>query len=494
MASWFRMGSSRWVRLGLALGLAMIATAWVPFGLGRRESPRSIDEIEWVVVRRDDLETTLLAGGDLLPARQTTVACQVEDLTDSDGTMILSLISNGAHVEKGDELCRLDSSQFEELARQQEIMVNQARALCLQAKLVLETARIALREYQEGLVTQLTKDFDGRIALDRSDRERQANRVAWTEGMVSKGYLSQSQLLSERQALGRAQHELRKAEGEFQLFRRFTVPKEIQTLLSQSKAAEINYHAEADRLKAEDDRLAHLRNQIENCTVRAPQAGVILHANHDRPWAPPLQPGDRVYQDQGMFRLSDLTQMEVVVSVAESMGPRVRVGMKAGVRLAAIAGRVFPGRVTAIDQLPSEDWKMADPKVKHFFVRVRLDKTPPGVMMFMSAAVEFETGRVPDVLVIPVEAVSVVDHRQSCYVLGSNGLERRAITTGRATTDLLEVTGGLDEGEHVVLRSLDVRGIPVDDGNRGPASDSTRERTASPSRSESSAQSMAQAS
>jgi len=98
---------------------------------------------------------------------------------------------------------------------------------------------------------------------------------------------------------------------------------------------------------------------------------------------------------------------------------------------------------------------MADPKVKHLFVRVRPDKTPPGVMMFMSAAVDFATGRVRDVLVIPVEAVSVVDHRQSCYVLGSNGLERRAITTRRATPDLLEVTGGLNEGDHVVLRSLD---------------------------------------
>jgi len=456
MASRFRMASRKSLRLWLSLALAMIAAAWFAFGLGRRrESPRSIDDIEWVVVRRDNLDTRLLAGGDLLPAKQTTVACQVEDITDSDGTMILTLISNGARVKKGDELCRLDSSQFEELARQQEIMVNQARALCLQARLVFETAGIALREYQEGLVTQLTKEFDGRIALDRSDRERQANRLAWTEGMFAKGYSSQSQLLSERQALARAQHELRKAEGEFQLFRRFTVPKEIQTLLSQSKVAEINYGVEADRLKAEEDRLTHLRKQIENCTVRAPQAGVVLHANHDSPWAPSLKPGDRVYQDQGMFRLSDLTQMEVVVSVAESMGPRIGVGMRAGVRLAAMAGRVFPGRVSSIDQLPSEDWRTRDPKVKHFFVRVRLDKTPPGVMMFMSAAVEFDTGRIPDVLVIPVEAVSVVDHRQSCYVLGSSGLERRAITTRRATMDLLEVTGGLSEGEHVVMRSLD---------------------------------------
>jgi multidrug efflux pump subunit AcrA (membrane-fusion protein) len=112
----------------------------------------------------------------------------------------------------------------------------------------------------------------------------------------------------------------------------------------------------------------------------------------------------------------------------------------------------------------------------------------------MSAEVKFDTGRVPDALVIPVEAMAVVDGQQSCYVIGSHGLERRAITTRRATTDLLEVTAGLNEGERVVLRSLDVDGIPVDDRPRDPASDSARQQTASPSRSESPVRSMTQAS
>ena len=78
----------------------------------------------------------------------------------------------------------------------------------------------------------------------------------------------------------------------------------------------------------------------------------------------------------------------------------------------------------------------------------------------MSAWVKFDTGRVPDALVIPVEAMSVVGHQQFCYVVADDGLERRAITTRRSTRDLLEVTAGLDEGERVVLRSLDVRGNP----------------------------------
>ena len=101
-------------------------------------------------VTREDLDTTLLAGGDLQPAKQTAVTCQVEDITDSDGTMVLSVIKNGSVVKKGDELCRLDSSAIEELARAEEILVNQARALYTKASLELETATIALRRVSGG--------------------------------------------------------------------------------------------------------------------------------------------------------------------------------------------------------------------------------------------------------------------------------------------------------------------------------------------------------
>jgi multidrug efflux pump subunit AcrA (membrane-fusion protein) len=125
--------------------------------------------------------------------------------------------------------------------------------------------------------------------------------------------------------------------------------------------------------------------------------------------------------------------------------------------------RGLSSRVTARDLIPSRtNWKLGD-SVKHFIVRVRLDKRPAGVLPYMSAEVRLDTGRVVDALVIPVEVLTVVAGRQSCYVIGFNGLECRAITTRRATPDLLEVTSGLIEGERVVLRSLDVEKIPVED-------------------------------
>jgi multidrug efflux pump subunit AcrA (membrane-fusion protein) len=130
--------------------------------------------------------------------------------------------------------------------------------------------------------------------------------------------------------------------------------------------------------------------------------------------------------------------------------------MKAKVRVASTGDREWPGRVVSIEMLPFLNWKEDDEKIRQFTVRVRLDQKPSSAMPFMSAIVEFDTARIPDALVIPSGALSVADGRQFCYVVDGNALQRRPITTRRATIEFLEVIGGLHEGERVVSRSGDV--------------------------------------
>ena len=69
----------------------------------------------------------------------------------------------------------------------------------------------------------------------------------------------------------------------------------------------------------------------------------------------------------------------------------------------------------------------------------------------MSAEVRFDTGRVEDALVIPPGAMAMAEGQRCCYVLGTAGPERRALTIGHSTPEFLEVTAGLAEGERVVL-------------------------------------------
>ena len=144
--------------------------------------------------------------------------------------------------------------------------------------------------------------------------------------------------------------------------------------------------------------------------------------------------------------------MEVEVSVNESMGPRVKAGMKAEVQVASLGERRLPGRVVSVTILSSVNDKEWDERVRHFVVRVRLDVTPPRLLPLMSAVVRIDTGRVLDALVIPIGAMVMRDRQQWCYVLAAGRVERRAIVTRNSTRDLLEVTSGLEEGDRVVLR------------------------------------------
>ena len=147
-------------------------------------------------------------------------------------------------------------------------------------------------------------------------------------------------------------------------------------------------------------------------------------------WRKFLEPGVRVYENQELFKLPDLSRMEVVVSLHESMGPRVKAGMRAAVR-DRLAGRARASRARWPRSRPSRrsTGRNDDERLRHFIVRVQLDKTPPKLLPFMSAVVEIDTGRIANSLVIPVSAMSILDHQQFCYVLGPDGLERRAIAT-----------------------------------------------------------------
>ena len=69
---------------------------------------------------------------------------------------------------------------------------------------------------------------------------------------------------------------------------------------------------------------------------------------------------------------------------------------------------------------------------------------------------------IPNALVIPTEAVAFDSGHEYCYVARADSLERRDLTVGESSEDLLEVTAGLIEGEQVVLnpeKVMDV--VPV---------------------------------
>lgn len=441
------------IAAGASIGIAATHPDW--FGGG---APPLAERYQFAPVSRTVLGGSMTAMGTLQSAKRTVIECKLEHisvgvagrrLSAGGASTLIEVVPDGSVVKKGDVLARLDSSEYEELLRQQQITVERARADHRQAELDLEVAKLAIVEFEQGVMNETLKDHQRLIAMAQSDLTRAKDRLDWTLRMSEKGYASKSQVVGDRQNHDRAVIALEQQTGARRLFERYTAPRTLQELKKVEIGREANLHYRDRQLEHSLDRLERLEEQVEFCTIRAPHDGFVIYANNPRRNIV-IEPGISVHQKQDLFYLPDLNQMEVVAMLHESVVDKVRRGMSARVLLEGAPDAVMTGEVTSIGSLPISEW-WSD--VRYFEGVVRIDKlSRQGLLPGMTAHIEFFFAPKPDVLAVPVEAVASEDGRDVCYVAHEDGLERREIALGDdATHDMLEVAGGLKEGEQVVL-------------------------------------------
>lgn len=446
----------------LVLGLAL---AVVIGGLGHRERGGRFDisTLDTARVQRTNLVSSVLAPGDVDSSEKTLIECEIEATVFSNGSSsmrtkgtsaIIELVPEGTTVEKGDILCRIDSSEYEEIVRQQEIEVQEDRAYLEGYRLDLESLEIRLREYRDGQLEQLKQQFQGQIALAEAELNRQKSRMEWSQRMLEIGYLPRSQFAAEEQRLRQAEIALGRNSLAFDNLIKYTAPKMLITLEGQIGAAKARFTYFQNRLRRNEQQLTHYRELVDRCTIRAPHSGFLIYANENDSETR-IELGSAVRQGQDLFYLPDLTQMEISTRLDQTILQRVSTGMPARVRVEALPEALLEGEVVSVAPLPmtKRSWRQPD-DVKVFEARIRLHAIPQGLMPGMTAEVQIQTARIPDALVIPPGALTVEGGREFCYLAIGDHLERREVVVGQYHPDMVEVLSGLKEGERV-LTGLD---------------------------------------
>ena len=124
----------------LAAVVAVVVAAGVTVGLaykttGHHASRPPAERYALASVRRTDLYPALTAGGRVESSTRTVVQCQLENITigvlgqrlwAGGSSVLLSIVPEGSMVHHGDILAVLDSSEYEELLRQQKITVERS--------------------------------------------------------------------------------------------------------------------------------------------------------------------------------------------------------------------------------------------------------------------------------------------------------------------------------------------------------------------------------
>ena len=444
----------------IALMTACSAFYFIPM----RKAQPTWEQLPRAAVRRVSFDACLTASGVAQSSQQTVVKCQLENLRirsrggaflTGGASTILEIIPNGTMVKKGDILCRLDASEYEDVALAQTIRVEQHNAEDVQRATGLQGAEIALTEYRDGLLPHDIMGMKGQIALAESEVKTATDRLAWSERMAAKGYASLRQVANDRQAVLSATLRLKQAEMELDTYRRYISPKTLVSLQADVEKARAWAIHEAGDFEKSKVQLAYYRSLVDRCTIRAPHDGFVIYANgtfREDEERTMIELGASVRQGQELFYFPDLSKMEVVAMLNETVVDRVSRGMPARVRFEGSRASVLEGRVESVESLPRRSFN----EVPYYPCRIALDVTPAGLLPGMSAKVEVQIGRCRDVLAVPSESVNVDQARNVCYVIGPSGLERREITAGGSTPDLIEVTDGLNEGESVVLNPTQV--------------------------------------
>jgi membrane fusion protein, heavy metal efflux system len=130
--------------------------------------------------------------------------------------------------------------------------------------------------------------------------------------------------------------------------------------------------------------------------------------------------------------------------VRELDAPLIRVGQQVQVSVGALPERVFDARITATSA-------GLDPATRRMTVRAEVKDPDRLLKPEMFATFRIEVGEEQRAVAVPVNALIFRGPEASVWVaLDGNRFMLRKVKTGIRSGDMVEVTEGLKEGEHVV--------------------------------------------
>jgi len=422
-------------------GGGAVAYPYVKPYIGSDEDAAALDAMPSVSVAQSDLVISVTEEGSLVSAENVDIACGV-----AGGATIVSLVDDGAQVTEGMELVRLDSSTISENVSAQKIAYEKARAAMIQAEKDHAAAVIAVEEYTEGTFKKELRMAESNVTAATERLQATRNTLSYGERMFRKGYITPQQLEAQKSAVDRAELDLGTAEISLDVLNRFTKPKMITELESVRDAAAARLDSEQASLDLEKAKLDRLNTQLEQCTITAPKAGLVIYANgRNRDREAEIKEGTMVRERQVILQLPDLTKMRADVEVHEAKVDKIRPGMKAKVR---VQGREFTGEVTSVANRPESNWFST---AKKYVVQVTIDGTTEQLRPGFTAEVEIVVADLASVISVPVAAVIEQSGEFVCAVRTEEGFERRSVEIGLSNDQLVEVKQGLSPGDRVFL-------------------------------------------
>lgn len=438
--SWMRSVVTSRTALVVAIAVAAI-TAFVYLGRA------GADDAMVATVTRGDLTARLTSSGTLQPMQSITYRSPVP----GRDVEIRELAPEGSRVDAGDLLVRLDTTDLEiELARVRQEH-RQAQMDLQVAEAEWDEAGAEVKSVAEG-EGALTVE-EARSVMQRAQKkvERLRQEYEHLKPLLDKGYITRDELARTESQLEDAEQEMTLARRRSDVVSQLSHPREQKraALGLAQKTAQLGHTR--TRVAETQLRLDTLSRLIEGCTIRARTAGLVVYEEHVsvNPRRK-VRVGDRVFASQGIVTIPEVSRMLVAATVGESEVHRVRAGQTAEVKVEAFPGLTLTGTVTRVGTLASAS--AARPfDDKRFDLIIMLDPTDAELRPEMSIRADVIVGSRSGVLTLPVTAVFNHQGSRVVYVSRATGGEMRTVDLGESNDRVVEIIGGLKEGDRVLL-------------------------------------------
>ena len=298
----------------------------------------------------------------------------------------------------------------------------------------------------EGQLLATLDDSDVRRSLESAKADREATQAAIADYVVQ---------------LRNAEIELHRAE---QLVKEGVQTQEaLDTARMNADSLRAKINLAKQQVVAADARISVAQQAVDNCTIRAPFAGIVVSKD--------AQVGEMVspnsagggFTRTGIATIVDLHSNEIEVDVSESYIAKVETNQGVNGVLDAYPDVTLPGKVRTV--IPTADRQKATVKVRISFTdnshaKLMDPATDPRILPDMGVKVTFleeqkaskKKEEAPAaVALVPQKAIRQDSNSKYVLVLKGEALERRAVTVGSARGSDVEILAGLQPDVSVVV-------------------------------------------
>ena len=273
--------------------------------------------------------------------------------------------------------------------------------------------------------------------------------------------VARAQLAAARGAAAEDEARLREAERQFSRLNQLVQEKvvgraEVDTAQSQVESLKARIALARHQVEVAQSQVAAFEVDLSDMVVRAPFDGVAISKD--------AQPGEMIspvsagggFTRTGICTIVDMSSLEIEVDVSESYINRVKPNQPVEAILDAYPDWRIPAHV--ITTVPTADRQKATVRV-----RIGFEGLEPRILPDMGVKVSFFNERQPDAasgappkprLVVPKAAVRSDAGQSVVFVVREERAERRAVTTGPAEGEQIEIVSGLNAGERIVVEGV----------------------------------------